>query len=346
MSVALDLGSSEFRSLRQEGEQLLARRIPAHYCVLPAAPPQRRYLEQACIPYLLADQQYIVLGEHAADVSLVQNTPLVPVITHEGIPQDDPVGRQVCASLLGSLIPQRTSPYGRRLPCVTTLPADSAADSMTGAFFNRLLALMGYEMVPINSGFALVLSSLAEKGYSGLAITFGAESVSCCLAHTGVPVWEATFAGGARVAEEVMAETRKQYLYDREGTRYLDLLTIARWSRSPAVCIDNPKGPDAELFSSLYREWLGETVEQIAMAMEQASSSTCRGPLYVAIGGRPQRTGGFVPLFIETCKKHGISITRENVIVSPADSLQVARGALIFALLEEDRPVWQSAAAA
>jgi hypothetical protein len=50
MIVSLDLGSSEFRSLRYEGNRLIARRIPAVYCVLDDSPGHREWLQAARLP--------------------------------------------------------------------------------------------------------------------------------------------------------------------------------------------------------------------------------------------------------------------------------------------------------
>ena len=79
MTVALDLGSSEFRSLRNTESQLLARRIEAIYTVVSDSPQQRQQLLAANIPFLKSACQLIVPGSSARAVSELQRTPIVPI---------------------------------------------------------------------------------------------------------------------------------------------------------------------------------------------------------------------------------------------------------------------------
>ncbi|MCA9079459.1 MAG: hypothetical protein KDA58_02825 [Planctomycetaceae bacterium] len=338
MSVAIDLGSTEFRSLRRVGERLFARRISAEYCVLPETPALQRMLEQSRTPYLTSEGQLLVIGPHAAEASEIHNMPLVPVIDRHGLPQDDPVGRQVCAAMLAAILPQRSTTTIQHLtPCFVTLPADAEPDSATGLFFQRLLRLQGYALRPIQSGTALVISSMAYQGYSGLGICFGAESVSCCLSQHGIPQWQTTFLGGANHPEKAFARAKGNFLHDREGNRYLDLQPVRALVSSNHFSLSRNGQGDAEILATYYRSWLTEVANHLAA--ELRGMGLLRSfPMPVVLSGGPVQINGFAAVFAQMCREYQLPLDAAQISVTSSDRFTVARGALILGLLNAEQP--------
>ncbi len=339
MSVALDLGSSEFRSLRNTDSQLLARRIDAVYTVLPDSRLQRQRLEASGIVYLQSPGQLIVPGNGAHDVSQLQGTPVVPVVTAAEIPVADPVGRQVVASLIAAMLPAQPA-SAPLVKCFATLPGDAQQGSATHDFIERVLKLQGYQLVAIRSGLALVISQLGTAGYTGLSFAFGAESVSCCLTHAGVPVWEETFRGGARRVEEEFATIADRKVWDREGNQYLDLDGVSRWIRSGAVSVYKPMNDEARLLVVLCRNLMRSFLPKVTRAL---SSKKLAGYLPTGIpilaGGGMSRIPGFAHMFYDALLETALPVQNAEIRLANPDPHAIARGTLILSLLAQDSPL-------
>src|SRR5436190_11753243 len=109
MTFGLDIGSSSVRCLYRSGRALRGRRAPACYVVLPGGADERLLLQRAMIPFSSCEGSYVVFGDNAIELSRAMKLPLIPVFPDGGLPKDDPIGRQVAATLIESLLPTQAS---------------------------------------------------------------------------------------------------------------------------------------------------------------------------------------------------------------------------------------------
>ena len=119
MTAALDLGSSEFRSLRRDEHRLIAQRIPAVYTVVPDHSANRKVLDQSNVPYSTAVDALVVIGEEAIEVSTLLSRPLIPILPQGQLAENDPIARQVSAWLIEMLLPPASS---NSASCAISLP--------------------------------------------------------------------------------------------------------------------------------------------------------------------------------------------------------------------------------
>ena len=105
MSVSLDIGTRALRSLRQQGARLIGRQNMARYVVLPDRPQQRRLLESSSYRYATCEGSLLVIGRAAGELAETLQIPEIPLLRDGELPMDDPLARQVMASLIESLLP-------------------------------------------------------------------------------------------------------------------------------------------------------------------------------------------------------------------------------------------------
>lgn len=342
MSVALDLGSSEFRSLRNSESQLLARRIGTSYAVLNDTPSQRALLQKSRVPFLYADRQLIVLGEQAEELSDLQNLPLIPLLTGDGVPHNDPIGRQVLAALIGTLLPSRHH-EPQLMTCTSVLPGDIELDFPGGEFLSRVLKLHGYRLVPVHAGVALAISQLGTAGYTGLTFSFGAESTSCCLTHAGIPVWQETFATGARTVERDFALTTQQLMCDRAGNTYLDLRNVSRWLASGKLLLNRPQDTESMVIADGIRKLLRSIVPTIRQRLQaKPAAKFLPEGIPILAGGGMTRIPGFAHILYEVLVEANLPLQNAEIRLARPDSLGTCRGALILSLLNESGEIPES----
>ncbi|MEZ5940061.1 MAG: hypothetical protein R3C18_01635 [Planctomycetaceae bacterium] len=336
MTVALDLGSSEFRSLRNTEKQLLARRIEAIYTVVPDSVQQRQQLNAADISFLASSNQLVIPGSSARAVSELQRTPIVPVIDGGGIPVDDPIGRQVLAGLITSLLPNVAN-NGKLTPCYATLPTETTTQSPTGDFISRVLRLQGYQLHVVQSAHALAISQLAKSGYTGLVFDFGATTVACCLTHSGLPVWDHAFPVGVRDIELEFAEETNQKLWDGDGNQYLDTSKVVKWLQSGQVTLHRPATSDQKLFVTLFHKMLRPLLKHVSRILADKEMA-CYLPVGIPIlaGGRCTSIPGFAHMFYDALVECELPVRNAEIQLARPDAHAVARGALIMGLLDTD----------
>jgi hypothetical protein len=333
-SIGLDLGSTEFRSIRITNGRFVGRKIPAFYCVLDDKSSNRRLLEQAQIPYATAKEALIVIGEAALELSTLIHCPVIPVMLEGRLPWNDPVGRQVCVIMIEALVPGAEQTGSHCAISRSPLMEKEKGDSSN--FLNKILELRGYEVDALDSGTAVILAELQHYDFSGLAIVVGAESVSVSLSHFGKPIFKQAYKQGFRSIEQRFSLNRHRYLWDSQGNQYLDMQSIKNWLQSSDVSLTKPKTGDelwiAEQCENLVRSALDSMLTDLIKASKQGQF---RNRLPVVISGGAAKLQGFDSIVENVLGKSGVPIRTHEAFKSSLDPYSVAKGLLVNSSLQE-----------
>lgn len=338
MIIGLDLGSTEFRSIRQEGHRLIVRKVPAVYCITRDESAQRRLLEQTGIPYSQADGALLVLGSSAFEFSQLMHCPLIPVIMNGDLPWQDPVGRQVCTALVESVLPHSSgkSFAGQNQTCVLTLPPAVAKRNFEqDHFLSQILTLKGFQTKVMNQASAVVLSELQNYEFSGVSVVVGAESVSISLCQYGKPIFEGFFGHGFQAIKDRFASTRHRYLWDTQGNRYLDVQGVESWLQTGNISLSAPKSGDelwlAERCSQLMSDARNALLPELIRFTKPASFTR---PIPLIVGGGAANIEGFSSLVQQSLQARGLSLKIGETLRATQKALSVARGLFIHGVLE------------
>ncbi len=131
---------------------------------------------------MVAPDTKSTMGDAAADLSQMFQGRTIPLLPKGAIPENDPLTRQIIASLVESLLPE---PHHAREICCLTLPklrsnlcgSQGAIGQFTSnpdfEFFIRLVCLRGYSPLILSSSMAVVLAELIEDAFTRISLTFG-----------------------------------------------------------------------------------------------------------------------------------------------------------------------------
>ncbi|HVJ67269.1 MAG TPA: hypothetical protein VM510_04755 [Caulifigura sp.] len=336
MSFGLDIGSSGVRCLYRAGSNLRGRRAPAWYVTLPGGQSERLLLQRAMIPFSSCEGSYIVFGENAAELSRALKLPLIPVLPNGQLPHDDPVGRQVAATLIQSVLPAVT--VHRASVAIPRHPSDGRPKSSTdlGQFAVQLLALRGIAATRMHAGTASILAELGDRELTGVGVSLGATSTAFSIAKHGQPIVELTHDQGLDGVDEVVAKSRGKYLFDHEGNRYLDVRSVARWRETCSVNLTSPTDDDQELVRSLVREWLLASMSRFTQELEAARVlRSARGLTTMTITGGPSRMTGMDVLVADAVRRAQLPLKIDEIRTATTSDYTIARGCLIAAELEQ-----------
>ncbi len=184
MSIGLDLGSTQFRSLRRQGRRLVGRACPCVMTCIADTPAHRLMIERDDLPFLGTDRELILLGDAAIAWSERAPVALRPLLKDGRIPADDPLARDILPFYLDAVLPPAIFPEE---VCAFTVPGESLPDAegIERSFFSRLIELRGYRPVPVGQGMAAVLAELGDAGFTGIGMNLGATQCEFALVQNG-----------------------------------------------------------------------------------------------------------------------------------------------------------------
>lgn len=185
MTIGLDLGSHQFRSIRKVEEKLVARCCPAVFTALTDSPAHRRLLQQSNTQFATCSSgQLLVFGEAAQEWSAMLNQPLTPLLRGGRIPSADPISRQILALMIDAILPTPAKPAEI---CQMTLPGGQSARSKErdADFFQQMVSLRGYQPNLMTATQALALAELQDVSFTGIVLTLGHTTCEFGITHLG-----------------------------------------------------------------------------------------------------------------------------------------------------------------
>ncbi|MCA9026094.1 MAG: hypothetical protein KDA86_12875 [Planctomycetaceae bacterium] len=335
MTIALDLGTRHIRSLRREEGRLFGRTNLAEYIALPDTPGHRRLLERAASSFGRCEDSLLVIGEASVELAETLQLPTIPLMPKGRLPVDDPLARQVLASLVDAVMPAARS---KGQPCWMTIPGAifEESESPERIFFSQLVRLKGFEPLVVSSGRSVILAELGANGFTGLGFDFGAGATRASLAYHGEEIACSVLNKGGHWIDMRLADSEDSVLYDSQGNRYLDFSAITRWKESKLVSVLNPLSEREQRLSLLYEELIGEMLAQLrADVVKQTSIAQLPQPLPLVCSGGVSRVSGFAGLVEEMLRDTMFPLEISHVRCATEADYTVARGSLILAELEE-----------
>ena len=327
MIVCLDLGTTEFRCLRQQTACLTGRRSPAVYVSLPSDEANESLLKQMRIPTIHSDDGLVVVGSAALDLAKSMRIPSIPLLIDGLVPTNDPLGRQLISAVIDSVLPAR----GDSTPC--GLVSRSAVDfeqSTDLQLFAQLLLLKGYVPVPVTSASAVAYAELGRDQFTGIVLDWGASGASMGAYRLGETLAESNLVNGGNLIDERIATLRSRFNWDRVGNRYLDTHAIEAWKISTGVRVDQPRSDDEKLLAEIYREQLMTILLRFKAAMNTSSVPYLfSGPVKLVCSGGCTHIGGFLPFLAMLIQDIGLPIRLSEMQICPPELFRSARGAMI-----------------
>ncbi len=192
MSVGLDLSQNCFRSLRRDGDRLIARSCRPVYAIVQDNPARRGLFFERGVPVSQFNGNLILFGDTAGEWADRLRVSVIPLCMQGRLQFDDAVIRQVTACLIEALLP---FPDDRPGECCLTLPGGLHQEAATTSnHLQRMIGQLGYRPQVTSASLAVALAELSPWGVSGISLYLGDRSCElsvvrhgCELAHLEIP---------------------------------------------------------------------------------------------------------------------------------------------------------------
>jgi hypothetical protein len=349
VTIALDIGASQFRTLRRDGDRLLARSVDACYSVLTDTPAHRRLLAKASVPFSQCDGNIILLGQPAADSASLFRVPCRRLLPHGRVPTADPLARQLLAGLIETVLP--TAETSREICCLA-LPSGMALEAAHADvdFYSQIVRLEGYQPRILPASQSLILAELVASSFTGVGLVFGASGCEALLAHRGQPLCHAQTSFGGHTIDEHLRErdiiSSQRTANDADPT--VDLLDGVTAQRIRETVTPSERAPAAGIEHAVAEE-LRRAAEKLIAAFDAELRRTPRvssvpGPVAVICAGGLAQTPGFARLIGDVIGQCELPIVCQAPGVANASARSVLRGLLISGELDASPTGLQKAA--
>ena len=315
MSIGLDLGTTQFRSLRIVGEDLVGRQCRAVYVVLSDTPSHRRLLAQSGAKFASCGEDLVLFGDLALEWADILNLSVIALLPGGRVPQSDPVARQILTLMIDAVLPP-----AERLGdvCVLTIPGGHDINQTElpydVRYFQQLVALRGYQPKLISPGQAVVLAELSSASFSGIGISFGAGNCQIGVIHSGRELASCSFDEG--LVEH--SADRVEPTPASGGDEFIPADRMLRAARDQ-VLVRALTGTLTAARDELDRQGVNRWLAQ---------------PTHVVCTGRPTTEPGFPQLFAQIWGSLNWPMKVGQLRVSADAIYSIARGCLIQSRLE------------
>ena len=342
MSAALDMGSMEFRSLRRDQNRLIAKRVPARYCVFEDNLHHRALLGQARIPYSRTNDSIVTVGSDAIRISSLTGSPLVPIFPSLRSPRLDPFSRQLCANLIQSIVTQARIGSGCSI-CLPAFVSRSCPEIRRNV--ENILNLIGYRGHQLNPASALAISEFGHRQLTGIAFVLGAESISMSIIDVGRIVLESDFLRGFQRVEESFASRFHHYLWDQSGRRSYNLHAMNDWLKSSEINLSSPQTGEEKWLADQLRDlingaWSGSLPRLLRVSGDRVFLKS----LPMIVSGGPVHLPGLTDILGQVIQQSRFPLQIQEIVPSIFTPYAVARGLLIHAELIDSGIQMNSAA--
>lgn len=310
MTIGLDLGSFQFRSMRIVDGQLVARCCPAVFATMADTTSHRRLLQQSNTQFATCSGQLLVFGEDAREWSEMLNLTPSPLLRGGRIPASDPVSRQVLTLIVDALLPAQAE---QNSVCKMTLPGggfDDKADHRDAEFFLQLVTLRGYRPEFITATHAVALSELPDAAFTGMTVTLGHTTCEFGITHSG-----------------------------REIVRCVVMSGLDSFDGSPRLgtgeVVQEPMATTSSVDRDYFRFFVDVVTEARMQFEREGTLKTLPRMMPVVCAGGITATPSFLPLFQAAWNEASWPIETAPVRLASNASLSVARGCLVQAELEQ-----------
>ena len=311
MTIGLDLGSHQFRSLRSTAEGLVARCCPAVFVALSDTPAHRRLLQQSNTHFATCSDQLLVFGDAAVEWSAMLNLSLSPLLRGGRIPTSDPISRQLLTLMIDAVLPEPKASPGTL--CCMTMPGggnDERIKNHDADFFQQIVALRGYRPLVTTATQALALAELNDSGFTGISITLGHTTCEFGIVHCGREIARCVVMNGLESFEGA----------PKLGDRHI--------SQDPAAASANVEREYARFFADV----IDEARTQFDL---DRSIKTLPQPMSVVCTGGITTIPAFLPMFQRAWDESEWPVATRPIRVGTDGDFAVVRGCLIQAELEQ-----------
>ena len=321
--VGLDLGTSSIISSRESDENSVVSKIERNvFLAVRSDATTKGLLAKLNIKYAASGDKLYVLGDMAVELSHIFNRegqrPMSIGVLNPGEMESLPIIKLLVQSVLWE-------PRVEKEICCFSIPAkvmESEVDTIYHrGVFERILTDLKFRPIVVDEGYAVVLSELADKDFTGIGISCGAGLVNVCASYKSMPVLSFSVGRGGDWIDKNAATAL--------GIVSSNVMAI----KEQGIDLKKPATREEEAIAIYYRSYIRYFWESIArMFAIKGSAPQFTEPVEIVFAGGSSIPGSFLEVAKEELKMVDLGIPVGNVRRAAEPLLSVSRGCLFHAM--------------
>ena len=286
----------------------------------------KNILNNSKVKYIIKENKLYVVGEEALEFANIFNKDTRRPLSSGVISPKEKEALPMVELLIKTVLGEHSSEGELVYYSVPGEPLDAQFNIIYHErVLNGFLKKIGYNPKPIKEGHAVVLSELANNGFTGLGLSFGAGMVNVCLSYKAVPVFTFSLTKAGDWIDQqvsmVVNETASKVCSIKESS--LDLSKNDSLTRIESA------------LSVYYNHLIEYVIENIKDEFSKTENMPqIDKPIDIVLSGGTAMPKGFAERFNEILLKLKFPLKIGEVKIASSPLKAVAKGALVAANAE------------
>ena len=323
LGKGLDIGTAFLVCAEKVGNNIVFRSERNAFFEIERNDFTKNMLDSSKVKYIIKDDKLYVVGDEALEFANIFNKDTRRPLSGGVISPKEKEALPMVELLIKTLLEQPSSEGELVYYSVPGEPLDANFNVIYHErILNEFLKKIGYNPKPVNEGYAIVLSELANNGFTGIGLSFGAGMVNVCLSFKAVPVFKFSLTKAGDWIDQqvsmVVNETASKVCSIKESS--LDLTKTSNLTKIESAL-------------SIYYNHL---IEYVIENMKDEFSRTekmprIEKPIDIVLSGGTSMPKGFAERFKEIFIRLKFPLAIGEVKIASNPLKAVAKGALVAA---------------
>jgi hypothetical protein len=320
----LDMGTSRIVIARQEGDQTHFESQLNAFVSLAYSRVTAKMLEREGIMHLVDRSEILAYGNRVEEfANILQGNTRRPMRTGILNPRE-PKSLQMIELALTSLC-GKANPGEKICFSVPSEPAGHESDLIYHErTLTQMLEKLGYQVMSLNEGLAVVYAELEDTNFTGIGVSFGGGMCNVCLAYLGLP------------AVKFSTVRAGDYIDESAASVSGETITTARFYKENKFSMNGLSSQNIDQALTVYYH---DVIKTAVDRLQQAFSETKKLPKFdkpvpMAVAGGSTKPEGFHEALEKALHSANLPIEISEVRASRDPFNATARGALMAAMLD------------
>ncbi|MBF0521927.1 MAG: cell division FtsA domain-containing protein [Candidatus Omnitrophica bacterium] len=327
LGVGLDLGTAYLVASREvEGSRVFVKTERNAFLSVRADNATKELLEKLRIKYASLGNNMFVLGNLALNLANIFNREVQRSmsvgILNPSESESIPIIKLIVQNILW---PARREGE----ICCFSIPANPIDRNQDTIYhrgvFEGILRTLGFHPIVIDEGYAVVLSELEYKDFTGIGVSCGGGMVNVCAAYRSVPVLSFSI-------------TRGGDWIDKSAATVLNIpVSQATTIKEQGMNLKSPKSREEEAIAIYYRNYIRYFLESMAQVFGNSKEPLqFRDPIDIVFAGGSSLVGNFLDVVKEELINVRLGFRVGEIKKSDEPFTSVTRGCLFHAINTEE----------
>ena len=330
LGVGLDVGTAYLVASREiQGSKVFVKTERNAFLSVRGDQATQDFLKELRIKYASLGNNMFVLGNLAHKFANILNSEVQRTMSMGILNPSESESISIIKLIVQNIL---WEPREKGEICCFSIPANPVDRNQDTIYhrsvFEGILKTIGYEPVVIDEGYAVVLSELEYKNFTGVGVSCGGGMVNVCAAYRSVPLIS-------------FSMTRGGDWIDKSTAKVLNIpITQVTTIKEQGMDLKSPKSREEEALAIYYRNYIRYFLENMAQVFNKAQETPqFSEPVDIVFAGGSSLVGGFIDMVKEELSHVKIGLSIGEIKISDDPFTSVARGCLFQAINNQESKV-------